>query len=410
MRATKIVCLAAALSLAPIAHCSRASPPAASTRAVSVDIVQLWWEYGHADGTPAQGRRAMADAVARGMTYFRFGASHFWPTEMNSTYLTDEAAYWSAMDSLFADAAGLNVSLIPSLNWQIWLWPDLAGEPLAQMINNPHSKSSRLLRSYVQKFVRRYEHSAAVMAWELGNEYNLQADLDFGQLNTSGIVPSLGTPTFRSRADNFSTADLAAFQVRYAGWIRAADSTARPISTGHAVPRQGAWHLAKSYYQPQRDWTMDTVEQFEHMVATQASGCDLVSFHYYGGDDNKRFGSATCTGDRATCTGKSDCCLGDASSAVLFSYLVNAAKRAGKQWYIGEFGTTSPTDRTFTLNLLSELEKVPAADGPVLATMWVWEFGFSQPNISVSPNNGRKNDQAVIAKIRAVNAALTGTL
>jgi hypothetical protein len=289
-----------------------APPTPATTRSVSVDIVQLWWEYGHADGTPAQGRKAMADAAERRMTYYRFGASHFWPTDMNSTYLTNEPAYWAAMDALFKDAADLKVSLIPSLNWQIFLWPDLAGEPLGQMVTNPDSKSSTNLKSYVEKFVKRYEQSDVVLAWELGNEYNLQADLDFSDAccNASGVAPPLGTPTFRSRADNFSTADLAAFQTRYAGWIRAADSKARPISTGHAVPRNGAYHLAKSYHEPQMDFSMDSEQQFQETVATQSTGCDLISYHYYPGDDNKRFGLPACASDRALCTGRTDCCLG----------------------------------------------------------------------------------------------------
>ena len=224
-----------------------------------------------------------------------------------------------------------------------------------------------------------------------GNEYNLQVDLDFsdGCCNASGIAPPLGTPTHRSRADNFSTAELSSFQARYAGWIRAADSKRRPISTGHAVPRPGAWHLAQSYHAAQRDWGPDTEAQFRESVATQSSGCEIISYHYYPGPDNTRFGRT----------------LGPANSAALFPHLVSAAKAAGKQWYIGEFGTTSPTDRQFTLNLLDQLGGVK--DGPVMATMWVWEFTSSQPNISVVP--GRQGDVAVIDKIKAVNAALKKT-
>ena len=159
-------------------------------------------------------------------------------------------------------------------------------------------------------------------------------DLDFsdGCCNASGIAPPLGTPTHRSRADNFSTAELSSFQARYAGWIRAADSKRRPISTGHAVPRPGAWHLAQSYHAAQRDWGPDTEAQFRESVATQSTGCELISYHYYPGPDNTRFGRT----------------LGPANSAALFPHLVSAAKAAGKQWYIGEFGTTSPADPTTT--------------------------------------------------------------
>ena len=117
-------------------------------------------------------------------------------------------------------------------------------------------------------------------------------DLDFsdGCCNASGIAPPLGTPTHRSRADNFSTAELSSFQARYAGWIRAADSKRRPISTGHAVPRPGAWHLAQSYHAAQRDWGPDTEAQFRESVATQSTGCERISYHYYPGPDHPRFG------------------------------------------------------------------------------------------------------------------------
>lgn len=96
----------------------------------------------------------------------------------------------------------------------------------------------------------------------------------------SGVAPSVGTPTHRTHEDNISTADLVAFQTRFAGWVRAADPKQRPISTGHATPRQGAWHLAQSYYAPQRDWGLDTEAQFTESVATQSAGCDIISYHY----------------------------------------------------------------------------------------------------------------------------------
>lgn len=260
-------------------------------RQVSVDLVQLWWDYGgvkggsDSPGTPADGRKAMKDAVACGMTYYRFAATHFWPKEQQSTYLASpaaEAAYWSKMDLMFADAEALQVKLIPSLNWQLFLFPDLAGEPLRTMLTDAASKSSQLLESYVTKFVSRYHNSSTIFAWELGNEYNLAIDLNYSApgINMSGVAPPLGTPTHRSQADNISTADLVTFQTRFAGWVRAADPQQRPISTGHATPRQGAWHLARSYHAAQRDWGPDTEAQFVETVATQSAGCDLISYHY----------------------------------------------------------------------------------------------------------------------------------
>ena len=376
---------------------NRSLPSAANMREVSVDIVQLWWAYSGLkmpkgqgySGTPAEARKAMSDASALGMQYYRFAASHYWPQQMKDTYLAAEPEYWRLMDVLFADAEKLQVGLIPSLFWNPFMFADLAGDPLSELFSNSTSTSSNMLKEYVGKFVGRYQHSPSVFAWEIGNENNLRIDLDFGRLNMSEIDTSQGTPTHRSRADNVSTANLVEFQHRVAAWIKAADKHGHPISTGHSTPRPSAWHLARAYLQPGNSsrWEPDTEDQFDETVAIQAAGCDLVSFHYYGWVDNVRFGRT----------------LGDPDSAALFPFLVRAAKFVGKQWYIGEFGTRSPADRNFTLNLLDQLGTVK--HGPVLATMWTWEFSW-QPNITVDPSDARAGDEAVIQRIRAVNAKM----
>ena len=146
-------------------------------RQVSVDLVQLWWDYGgvkggsDSPGTPADGRKAMKDAVACGMTYYRFAATHFWPKEQQSTYLASpaaEAAYWSKMDLMFADAEALQVKLIPSLNWQLFLFPDLAGEPLRTMLTDAASKSSQLLESNGLQRREAARSAGATGVWRLG--------------------------------------------------------------------------------------------------------------------------------------------------------------------------------------------------------------------------------------------------
>lgn len=378
-------------------YINRSLPLPRAMREVSVDIVQLWWAYSGLkmpkgqgySGTPAEARRAMNDASTLGMRYYRFAATHYWPQQMKDTYLAAESDYWHLMDVLFADAEKLQVGLIPSLCWNPFMFADLAGDSLSKFFTDSSSRSSKILEGYVGKFVRRYQHSPALFAWEIGNENNLHVDLDFGRLNMSQIDSHMGTPTHRSRADNISTSDLVTFQHRVAGWIRAADNHKHPVSTGHSTPRPSAWHLAQNYLQPGNSsrWEHDTEDQFDQTVAIQAMGCDLISFHYYGWVDNVRFGKT----------------LGDADSAALFPHMVRAANAAGKQWYLGEFGTRSPADRNFTLNLLNDLSTI--THGPVVATMWTWEFSW-QPNITVNPKDARAGDEAVIQRIQAVNTLL----
>ena len=48
----------------------------------------------------------------RGLRYFRFAASLFYPIDMNSTYATNPDEYWRKFDVMISDAEALNVSLI----------------------------------------------------------------------------------------------------------------------------------------------------------------------------------------------------------------------------------------------------------------------------------------------------------
>jgi hypothetical protein len=145
-----------------------------------------------------------------------------------------------------------------SVFWNWFTVPDLMHEPLGAAMRNTTSATRAFMAAYFGDIVDvAAAYPAAAARWELGNELNLIADLNLTGSDVS-IAPSLGTPKFRTSADNFSTSDMIDFETWLAATMRtAASAKGLPtiISTGHAIPRRCADHLQRSYHAPQRDWS-----------------------------------------------------------------------------------------------------------------------------------------------------------
>jgi hypothetical protein len=225
---------------------------------------------------------ALAAASARGFRTIRFGASGFWPVDLQLwANASTRELYWAEFDSVVADATELKVKLIPSLLWNFFAIPDFCKEPLsALMAFSNETCSGRTAKQFTAEVVSRYANNPAIAYWEIANEFNIFADLDMQGRNFL-IAPQYGTPTQRTHADNFSTDVLRNFQQLQASWIRQHDQLGRKISTGHAIPHPYAEHLRASYYQPQRDWRKDTEEQYQTNFLEICDGCDLCSLHVY---------------------------------------------------------------------------------------------------------------------------------
>ena len=191
---------------------------------VSVCKVELLWERiltgGHnaCGGTvpcpagAASTRASMARAKALGFDVLRFGASGFWaPDQDLFNNATTRPQFLAALDSVFNDAQALGVRLIPSLQWNHWVFADVCHESLgADMMRDPASCSYKGVQAFVSTVVARYSgprspYRDVVYAWELGNELNLFVDIDHTN-TTTGCAPALGTPARRTAADNFTTA------------------------------------------------------------------------------------------------------------------------------------------------------------------------------------------------------------
>jgi len=360
---------------------------------VGVNIVDLLWSYaGWTMGNASFSRASMRAACAppRSLTYVRFAALPFWPAQLNTTYLSDEASYWALMDGLVADAAAAGCALMPTLFWQAFAFGDAFGEPGGVVYDAGFgpSRARAAMEKFASDFPTRYRDNAAIVAYELGNENNLLWNLNMTQQQP--CVGGPGSPPARTRADNFSTADGVAVNVRLANIVRTADARGRPISSGLAMARPDATWLRESYAAAHPPHLFfDTREQFLATTALEQAGADLMSQHIYAGSDNERFGAAT-----------------DPFSPAVLAVAAEAAAAAGQTLFVGEFGDSAPGNRTFTRNVLALFDAWRkgggAAGARFFGCLWSWELLQQRDSYAVFP--GR--DDAIIDTIVAHDASL----
>ena len=142
--------------------------------------------------------------ATNGVAFVRFSAGGYWPVEWG-LYQTNRTEHWRRMDAVVRAAETNRIGLVPSLFWNWSTVPDLVGEP-ANARGDTHSRTIRFMRDYTREMVTRYVDSPAIWMWELGNEYNLVADLPNAAEHRPPVVPELGTPRERSAKDEVTHA------------------------------------------------------------------------------------------------------------------------------------------------------------------------------------------------------------
>lgn len=313
-------------------------------------------------------RQGFAELAKRGIPFARFAACGYWPVEMQQ-YVQDKERYFTLMDDVIRAAEENRVGLIPSLFWYSACVPDLVGEPRSQW-GHHSSKVHAFLRQYTADVVSRYAGSPAIWAWEFGNEYDLAVDLPNAAKHRPPILPQLGMTASRSSEDDLRH-DMIVSAFRVFGEVVRRYDRHRPITSGNSVPRPSAFHM-----RTELSWTPDTREQFaSHLVQATPAPLDTVSIHLYPQAHRGRFGQ------RFT------------SYLELITLSQEAASRAGKALFIGEFGAADNEDghgpdyaRREQLALLNAFEWSRAP----LAALWVFDFvHLASSPINVTPTNSR---------------------
>ena len=311
------------------------------------------------DTTYEQGFRHLKD---RGIPFARFMATGYWPVEMK-LYVEDPAEYFRRLDRVIKAAERIGIGLIPSLFWTLSTVPDLVGEPVSAW-GHPSSKTHAWMRKYTAEVVTRYRRSPAIWGWELGNEFNLAADLPNAKEHWPPVWPTLGTPASRSDRDEITHAVLRTALREFGREVRKHDRD-RIVISGNSIPRPSAWHQMKEL-----SWTKDSPEQFiEMLIGDNPDPIDTLCIHAYSDEDIARLSHAMC-----------------------------ASVASRKPLFIGEFGVpgkpTAASERTFR-KMLNQIVQL----GVPLSALWVYDFSMQDENWNVRPDSARAFQLDAIAEV-----------
>ncbi|HPK00004.1 MAG TPA: cellulase family glycosylhydrolase [Candidatus Hydrogenedentes bacterium] len=302
----------------------------------------------------------------KGIPFARFAACGFWPVDWQ-LYHEDKDAYFAQLDDVVRAAEETGLGLIPSLFWFNACVPDMMGEPRSAW-GDPESKTIAFMRQYVADVVPRYVHSPAIWVWEMGNEYDLAADLPNAETQRPPVVPRLGTPSERSEKDDMTTEMIVTACREFALAVRQHDPH-RAITTGNSLPRPAAHHM-----HTERTWARDTREQFqERLGLTSPDPINLVSTHVYPFDLDTRFGDGT-------------------TYPELLSLAIAACRDAGKALFVGEFGAGGDGDQAGSQGPRHEHELILDAlvtCGVPLAAIWVYDLEQQKDSFSITPDHDR---------------------
>ncbi len=304
---------------------------------------------------------ALEDAATSGVAFVRFWASGFWPRDMQA-YFERPAEYWAAMDAVVDRAERLGVRLVPSIFWQSFLWPDLCDEPRGA-ISDPGSKTRAAMARYARELVGRYRGRPVILMWEIGNEYNLEADLDLGR-NPRAMGAGgrhLGTRAVRDSRDSLSSEMLEHFLREMASLVRELDPEC-PITSGHSRPRPQSRSLRDHFPKPK--WQPDSLaDHLETLARQHPEPISVWSIHVYGRLHPSEDPAEPRIDGRHP--------LG----LEMLAEYARAVRAAGRPLFVGELGPDeaerTPEQRRSFLRAAVDLLDREGAD---LIALWVWHF------------------------------------
>lgn len=270
-----------------------------------------------------------------------------WDCGLYNIYADNKELYFSYLDEIVREAEMQKLGIIASLMWMESAVPCFVKEKRCNL-GNPDSKTVAFAKQYVADVVNRYKDSPAIWGWEIGNEYNLTADL-FDPNFKDYLWPDIESMPHGeiNGEDYYTSAELRSFLEIIGKEIRKYDNH-RCINTGHGDMRTSskALHKAALHVDEKHRWEMPTsphvwdgsslCDSFDDFCEMNAyftpDPIDTMCFHL---QHSKILGSSigydeTIPLDR---WGRKDL-----PTLEYFKGYVEAARRAKKGLFYGEFG------------------------------------------------------------------------
>ncbi len=310
-------------------------------------------------------REGFKELAKRKIPFARVPFCGFWASEMKS-YFENKEEYFKRLDDVVDAAEESGIGLIPCVFWYYACFPDLVGEPMNQW-GNPESKTIAFMKKYTEEVVTRYKNSPAIWAWEFGNEYLLETGT-FPE-HRPWILPQFGTPANRTEADDITFDQVLVAYKEFAKTVRSIDKK-RLLITGDATPRPSAYNLHHN-----KSWKIDTEkEAIQNLIEATPTPYDFISVHFYQENHEPRFGMKK-----------------PLSEKKMFEFYMDAAKKAGKLLFVGEFGVSleskQPDEKIRKQDFMRTVDAIVETGVP-LSALWVFDF--------VNPTSNSFHEQRII--------------
>ena len=365
-------------------------------------FVQVGGEHEGEDGVPAA-IEALQTLHDKGFRVIRINASPYYPAWFNEVFFDDDPQrqaekrklFFEGFDQMLLECDKNQIRVVATLIWNIENLADLGHNSLEESFHNPEALGRVRAEEYIREVVSRYKDRPTIAIWEIGNEFNLFADLQ----DPAGVIPSdhnqselYPGPVVRDEHNNFTSDDLAAFYEDTAALIRSIDKN-HLISTGSSSPRPSAMHLLRSARgsRPQ-DWTLDSESELkEYLQLINPDPVDVISIHYYD--------------EAMTSFGRNN------GSPENLRFFFNAANEIGKPLFIGEIGLNSEMQHRYdtpeSINLLSVTLPVLVELKIPLALYWNFndDISYQKADLIYTLRYG-KTDEA-LQLIEAANNAVS---
>ena len=265
-----------------------------------------WGDRG--PGTVAAAEAALGTLGSKGFRVVRVAVSPYSASGFEGAFFDADPArqaqerreLFAAFDQMLDACDRHGIRIVPTLLWQIEALTKLGGQPLRATMTDPDSLGRRRVAEFVRAVVTRYRDRPTIAMWEVGNEYNLVADIQW--------------PQFDVTSDQ-----VAAYVHDVATLVRSIDAN-HLITTGDSAPRPAAMHLLRAVRAGKEvDWTPDSADELiEYLRLMNADPIDVISIHY--------------ADDAMISLG------GTRGSPENLRFYVRAAAEIGKPLFVGEIG------------------------------------------------------------------------
>ncbi len=321
------------------------------------------------DMTTEEFKAGLAGLASYNIPFVRLPLSGY-AASYYDVYDEDAERVFGYMKAVLDECEKNHIGVIVSLMWWDAALPAHVKGKRSDM-GNPESEVVKYAKKYVTDVVSRFADHPAVWGWEIGNEYNLGADLCDKECKEFLWHPYESMPLDGVNGyDYYTSEEMAVFYKEIAGVIRKYD-TYRMITTGNGEMRPYSYALYQQGKEKDENhfwelrWDQNSREEFVFMNELMTPDpIDTVCFHLQHG----------------TADGKNRYVMNfryfgrNMSPDEYFKAYRDTAKNLGKACFFGEFGDM--LDMENAPDMLDKFKEVTSAISKAdiqIASLWQFQ-------------------------------------